>query len=66
MFMTPGSSGSRDVTRTPKPIEDGPKKMRGLGDAVAAGLERVGIKKRKGCGCGKRQAMLNKLVPFKS
>ena len=66
MFMTPGTSGAREVTRKPEPPELGPKKMRGLGDVVAAGLERVGIKKRKGCGCGKRQAMLNKLIPFKS
>ena len=40
MFMTPGTSGAREVTRKPDPPELGPKKMRGLGDVVAAGLER--------------------------
>lgn len=41
-----------------------PTGMRGLGDLVAAGLSAVGIKKRSGCGCGKRQAWLNRMVPF--
>ena len=40
------------------------KKLRGLGDLVAAGLQRLGVEKRAGCGCGGRQAALNRLVPF--
>lgn len=35
----------------------------GLGDVVAATLNDWGVGKRKGCGCGKRQAFLNRLVP---
>lgn len=36
-------------------------KRRGLGDVVAAFLERLGIRKRPGCGCEGRQAWLNRL-----
>lgn len=50
-FMPP------DPTLTPNP--------RGLGDTIALGLEALGIRKRKGCGCGKRQAALNRLFPYK-
>jgi hypothetical protein len=39
---------------------------RGLGDTVARVLERLGIRKRRGCGCGKRRAWLNRLVPYRS
>ena len=39
--------------------------MRGLGDLVKKGTEAIGIKQKKGCGCGKRQDKLNKLFPFK-
>lgn len=38
--------------------------MQGVGDVIAAGLSAVGIKKQKGCGCGSRQAKLNRLLPF--
>lgn len=38
--------------------------MRGAGDLVAAGLSAVGIKKKEGCGCGSRQAKLNRLISF--
>lgn len=31
----------------------------GLGDYVAKGLAALGIKKKRGCGCAKRQAALN-------
>ena len=41
-----------------------PAKPRGLGDTIALGLQALGIRKRKGCGCGKRQAWLNRLVPY--
>lgn len=33
----------------------------GLGDYVAWGLKKVGIRKRAGCGCAKRQKKLNKI-----
>lgn len=36
----------------------------GLGDVVARALEAVGIRKRKGCKCGQRQATLNRWFPF--
>lgn len=41
--------------------------MRGLGDAVAAGIKAVTFGMVKPCGgCQERQAALNKLVPFKN
>lgn len=39
-------------------------KMRGLGDAVAVALAWLGITKKPGCKCKKRQEWLNKKVPF--
>ena len=45
-------------------IEPPPRKIRGLGDLVARGLEAVGVKKRKGCGCQRRQDALNRALPF--
>jgi hypothetical protein len=33
----------------------------GMGDRLAALLKRVGIKRRKGCGCAKRQDQLNRI-----
>jgi hypothetical protein len=41
---------------------DGPS--RGLGDTVAKALKTVGVQKRKGCKCGKRQAKLNRMVTY--
>lgn len=38
---------------------------RGLGDTVAKVANKLGFKKTSGCGCEKRQAVLNKLVPYK-
>lgn len=38
--------------------------LRGLGDVVAAVAKSVGIKQTPGCGCSKRQATLNRWVPF--
>lgn len=47
------------------------RSMRGLGDLVERGLSAVGITKQrvrnmtgKDCGCAKRQAALNALLPF--
>ena len=37
---------------------------RGLGDWLAQQLIRVGIRKRYGCGCGRRQETLNRAIPF--
>jgi hypothetical protein len=42
-----------------------PRQSRGLGDVVAKALDAVGIKKQTGCGCGKRQEWLNRVLPFK-
>tara|TARA_R100000655_G_scaffold48166_1_gene85549 strand:+ start:222 stop:494 length:273 start_codon:yes stop_codon:yes gene_type:complete len=50
--------------KPPKPPEEEDKKVRGLGDLVARGLEKIGIRKKPGCGCHKRQKALNKMVPF--
>lgn len=38
---------------------------RGLGDTVAKALSAVGIEKKSGCGCAKRQIALNQAVPYK-
>jgi len=46
----------------PEQLPAGP---RGLGDTIATVLAAVGVKKRKGCGCSKRQAWLNRVVPYK-
>ena len=40
------------------------KNHKGLGDTVAAITDLVGIKKTEGCGCKKRQAWLNKKIPY--
>ena len=37
---------------------------RGLGDWIAGALLRLGILKRPGCGCARRQSALNRLFPF--
>jgi len=48
-----------------EPLDIQPTGPRGLGDTVATVLAAVGVKKRKGCGCSKRQAWLNRVVPYK-
>lgn len=51
--------------------------MRGAGDAIAAGLESIGITKERadrwaqavglsGCGCEARQAWFNAMIPFRT
>lgn len=40
------------------------ERPRGLGDVVAKALSAVGIRKKKGCNCGKRQELLNRMIPF--
>lgn len=47
------------------PIEGDEEELRGLGDLIHKGLELIGIRQTEGCGCQKRQAFLNKLIPFK-
>jgi hypothetical protein len=38
---------------------------RGLGDTIAKAAKAIGIKQKPGCGCEKRQALLNKVVPYR-
>lgn len=38
---------------------------RGLGDILAAIFARIGIRKRPGCGCARRQATLNRWFAFR-
>jgi len=58
---TPTIMGFSIPSFAPLPVEQ----SRGLGDTVATVLSAVGVKKRKGCGCSKRQAWLNRVVPYK-
>ena len=47
-----------------KPVA--PKRSRGLGDTVAKAIHKVSRGKIKPCeGCKKRQAKLNRLIPYK-
>lgn len=39
---------------------------RGLGDLIAKATHALGIEQKPGCGCAKRQAALNKAIPFQS
>lgn len=39
-------------------------KIAGLGDFVAKALSSLGVKKKQGCGCAKRQEKLNQMFPF--
>jgi hypothetical protein len=59
---------ARRVNARRKPVD---QKIRGLGDVVAAITKATGIDRlvkavtgKKGCGCGKRRAALNKMFPF--
>lgn len=38
---------------------------RGLGDTVSKFAKLLGIRPRRGCGCGRRRAWLNRLVPYR-
>ena len=62
--------GVVDESVVPESYGDNPpkavkKKSKGLGDVVAKTLRALGVRKKKGCGCSKRQSTLNQLVPFK-
>ena len=61
-MITPGQQFSRLRENNAQPKEE---KIRGLGDVLAKFFAAIGIKKRKGCGCQKRQNLLNKIFPFK-
>ena len=37
---------------------------RGLGDTIAKAAKAMGIKQTPGCGCEKRQEVLNKLIDY--
>ena len=55
----------RPVVEDVPVAQEEPEKMKGLGDLVAKTIEKTtGIKSKEGCGCKKRQAALNKWVPF--
>lgn len=43
----------------------GGKSFKGFGDVLAFIFKKLGIKKKKGCGCDKRQEAINKFFPFK-
>lgn len=47
-----------------KPFNPIQQSSRGLGDTVAKITSKLGIKKTEDCGCDKRQAVLNRLVPY--
>ena len=40
------------------------KGVQGLGDVIHAVLQKVGIEQKQGCGCGKTQEVLNKILPL--
>ena len=40
-------------------------RLRGLGDVVYRLARAVGIKRKGHCGCGRRRAGLNRLIPFR-
>ena len=48
-----------------KPYNPIQQSSRGLGDTIAKAAKAMGIKQTPGCGCEKRQEVLNKLVPYK-
>lgn len=45
---------------TPRPRDPD----RGLGDTLARLFQAVGVRRKPGCGCGRRQSLLNRLVPY--
>jgi len=47
-------------------VEHELKSMKGAGDLISKTLSSIGIKKKQDCGCGSRQAKLNRLMPFGS
>jgi hypothetical protein len=47
-----------------KPFNPVTPASRGFGDTIAKMAKVVGIEKKPGCGCEKRQEFLNKLIPY--
>ena len=53
--------------RPPRPqIQRQRRQSRGFGDTVANAINKyTNVKPKEGCGCKKRQEMLNKMLPYK-
>ena len=53
--------------RPPRPqIQRQRRQSRGFGDTVANAINKyTNVKPKEGCGCKKRQEMLNKVFPYK-
>ena len=51
----------------PRPqIQRQRRQSRGFGDTVANAINKyTNVKPKEGCGCKKRQEMLNKMLPYK-
>ncbi len=68
---TPAGTDKRQQASPPSPHAPTPPAPsrrladRGLGDTVARFLNWIGIKKRPGCGCERRQEWLNRLFPYR-
>jgi hypothetical protein len=65
----------RNTCGTPNPKTYSEPPLRGLGDLVERVAEKTGVKAvvekvakatNKDCGCNKRKAMLNRLMPFRT
>tara|TARA_R100001086_G_C11682196_1_gene216087 strand:+ start:150 stop:473 length:324 start_codon:yes stop_codon:yes gene_type:complete len=56
---------SKMVAEVVTAMEPVGKELAGVGDAVSRVAKAVGIEKKKGCGCAKRQKMLNDMMPVK-
>jgi len=39
-------------------------RIRGMGDVIHRAARVLGIKGKRNCGCGKRRARLNRIIPF--
>jgi len=39
-------------------------RIRGMGDVIHRAARVLGIRKKRNCGCGKRRAKLNRIIPF--
>lgn len=64
--LTPTLRGIIGLTANQPGLPAVVQPARGLGDTIASILHAVGIRKRRGCGCGRRQAWLNRIVPYRT
>ena len=39
-------------------------RIRGMGDVIHRAARVLGIRQKRNCGCGKRRARLNRIIPF--